>query len=119
MKEYLTADDRCGFGALSAHDLARLKQRHAKLRRLVRQRRAENRARIDGLLADVAADADLRAVTDGMMVLLGSRKHNRGDWRMRRELKQLRAAIDRLRAPAAGPNPVVQYDAPPDDAAVV
>lgn len=120
VKEYLAADDRFGFGALTAHDLDRLQRRQAKLRRLARQRRAEYRGRVDGLLADAAAaNGDLRAVADGLLRLLGYQKHNRGEWRMRRELKQLRAALDELQARAAGPSPVVKYSAPADDAQAV
>ena len=78
VKEYLGADDSFGFGALVADDLDRLLRRQAKVRRLTRQRRAEDRERIDGLLADAAnANADLRTVTDGLLGALGYRKHNR------------------------------------------
>jgi hypothetical protein len=120
VKEYLAADDQFGFGALTADDLDRLLRRQAKLRKLARQRRAEYRAQVNGLLADAAAaNGDLRAVADGLLMLLGYRKHNRGEWRMRRELKQLRAAIDELQAREAGPSPVVKYDAPAADAEAV
>ncbi len=120
VKEYLAADDRFGFGELMAHDLDRLLRRQAKLRRLTRQARAECRQRIDGLLADAAsANAELRAAADGLLVALGYRRHNRGEWRMRRELKGLRAAIDALQKQTVGPRPVVKYDAPADDAEAV
>src|SRR4051812_13323677 len=119
VKQYLAADDELGFGQLMAQDLARLLRGQAKVRRLARRRRSEYRQRIDGLLADAsAANGALRAVTDGLLVLLGYRRHNRGDWRMRRELKGLKAAIDAL-ARTAGPRPMIKYDAPADDAEAV
>jgi hypothetical protein len=120
VKEYVAADDRFGFGALMADDLERLLRRQAKVRLLERKQRAENRERIDGLLEETAnANADLRTVTDGLLVALGYRRHNRGEWRMRRELKQLRTAIEALQARTSGPNPLVKYDAPTDDAEAV
>ncbi len=120
VKEYLAAKDRFGFGELAASDLASLQRREAEVRRLTRQRRAESRARVGTLLgAAAAANADLRAVADGLLVALGYRKHHRGEWRMRRELKSLRAALDALQARAAGPSPLVRYAAPADDAAAV
>lgn len=120
VKEYLAADDRFGFGALTARDLDRLLRRQAKVRRLTQQRRAEYRERIDDMLTAAAvANSNLREATDGLLVILGYRKHNRGEWRMRRELKSLKAALEALEARAAGPNPVVKYAAPTDDAAAV
>jgi hypothetical protein len=120
VKEYVAADDRFGFGALMADDLERLQRRQAKVRRLARKRRSEYRERIDGLLADAAvANAGLRTATDGLLVMLGYHRHNRGEWRMRRELKQLRGAIEALQGRASGPNPLVKYDAPADDAEAI
>jgi hypothetical protein len=121
VKEYLAADDHFGFGEVMADDLARLIRREAKVRALERQVLADFRGRIDGLLAAAAAaNGDLKAVAEGILFTVGFHKHHRGDWRMKRELKQLRARIDQLKAAAlAGPVPLVKYDAPADDAAAV
>jgi hypothetical protein len=120
VKEYLAADDHFGFGQVMADDLARLQKRQAKVRALQRQTRADSRAQIDGLLAaTAAANADLRTVAEGVLYAVGFRKHNRGEWRMKRELKQLGALIDQLKAANAGPVPMIKYDAPADDAEAV
>jgi hypothetical protein len=67
-----------------------------------------------------AANCDLRAVSDGLLVLLGYRKHKKGEWRMRRyDLNEVRAALAVLEAKFAGPKPLVKYDAPADDAEAV
>lgn len=120
VKEYLAADDRFGFGALRADELDESLRAEEEARRRAREQRAECRARIDALLADaMTANGSLRAVGDGLLVVLGYRKHNRGEWRMRRELKTLRAAIEALQARNTGPNPLVKYNAPANDAEAV
>lgn len=120
VKEYIAADDRFGFGALMADDLERLQSLSAKVRRLERQRRTENRERVAGLLADTAtANGVLRALTDGLLGALGYHRHNRGEWRMQREVNALKALVEALKAQNDGPNPLVKYDAPTDDAAAV
>ncbi len=42
------------------------------------------------------ANAALRAVAEGILNAVGYRRHNRGEWRMRRELKHLKGALDLL-----------------------
>src|SRR5436305_8116452 len=92
VKEYLAADDRFGFGELMAHDLARLQRRAAKVLKLERQHRAAHRARVDELLtATAAANTDLRVVAEAILSVVGYHRHHRGEWRMRRELKNLKA----------------------------
>src|SRR5688572_6169249 len=109
VKEYLAADDRFGFGALMADDLERLRRRYAKVRRLTQTRRAEYRDRIDGLLADAAAaNAELRTATDGLLTALGYHRHNRGEWRMRREMMTRKTLMEALKPKNDGPNPLVK-----------
>src|SRR5262245_58986989 len=52
VKEYHAADDQFGLGELMAENLRRLQSCQTETRRLMRQRKAEYRARIDGLLTD-------------------------------------------------------------------
>lgn len=113
VKEYLAAADRFGFGDVMADDLARLLRREAKVRALERQAAAAFRGRIDGLLAAAgAANAALRAVAEGLLVAVGFHNHNRGEWRMKRELRQLADQIDRLKAASEKPVPMVHFHAP-------
>jgi hypothetical protein len=120
VKEYLAADDRFGFGQVMADDFARLLKRQAKVRALQRQTRTEFRDRIDGLLAAAeAANGDLRALAEGILCAVGFHRHNRGEWRMRREIKKLGAQIERLKEKLARPAPVLNYHAPAGDAEAV
>ena len=120
VKQYLAADDRFGFGKLAALELAVAQEKAADRRRAEREADAVERARVDGLLTvTAAANADLRAAAEAVLVALGYRKHNRGEWRMRRELVALAERIGELRAQAAGPVPLIRYEAPDDDAAAV
>jgi hypothetical protein len=116
VKEYLGAGDRFGFAAEMAHDLHRLQVRQRKLRKLARRARAEARGRIDAVLAaTAAANADLRTVAAGVLCSLGYHQHHWGEWRMKRDLKLLRNAVEQLMTRPAGPTPLVKYDAPEDD----
>jgi hypothetical protein len=120
VKEYLAAEDRFGFGELMAHDLARVQRLGAKARALGRQTRAAFRERIDGLLeAAATTNAELRALAEGMLCAVGYHRHNRGEWRMRRELRDLKALIEKLKAQQSNPAPMVKYDAPAGDAEAV
>jgi hypothetical protein len=120
VKEYLAAEDRFGFGEQMAHDLARVQRLGAKARALERQNRAAFRKRIDGLLAAVATtDAELRTLAEGMVCAIGYHRHHWGEWRMRRELRDLKALIETLKAQQSNSAPVVQYDAPAEDAEAV
>jgi hypothetical protein len=122
-KEYLAAQNDplvAGWGAMMAHDLDRLQRREAKLRRLTRKHRAAFRTRIDGVLtAARTANAELRTVTDGILYALGYHRHNRGEWRMKRDLATLATAIQELSKRTAGPTPVLTYHAPTNDAEAV
>ena len=122
-KEYLAAQNDplvAGWGAMVAHDLDRLQRREAKVRRLTRKHRTAFRVRIDGVLtAARAANAELRMVTDGILYALGYHRHHRGEWRMKRDLATLATAIQELSKRAAGPTPVLKYDAPANDAEAV
>lgn len=120
VKEYVAADDRFGAGELLADDLARLLRREAKVRALVAQARAELRGRVDGLLAAAgAANAALKAVAEGLLTAIGFHNHNRGEWRMRRELRNLADQIDTLKAATLKPAPMILYHAPANDAEAV
>ncbi len=120
VKEYLAADDRFGFGEVMADDLARLLRREAKLRALQLREAAAHRGRIDGLLAAAGvANAALRTVTEGLLVAVGFHNHKRGEWRMKRELRQLSDQIDRLKAAAEKLAPMVRFKAPAGDAEAV
>jgi hypothetical protein len=120
VKEYLTAADPYGFGDAMAGTLARVLKREARVRALARQARAEVVARIGGLLAAVtAANSDLRAAVEGVLHSVGFRRHHRGEWRMRRELKRLGAVVDQLKGQLAKPGPMLDYRAPATDAEAV
>lgn len=120
VKEYVAADDRFGFGELLADDLARLLRREAKVRALVAHGRAEFRGRVDGLLAAAgAANAALKAVAEGVLAAVGFHNHNRGEWRMRRELRNLADQIDKLKTATAKPTPMILYQAPAGDTEAV
>jgi hypothetical protein len=119
-KEYLGTHDRFGFGDLQAEMLARIRKREAKVRELRRQSRDRLRGQIDGLFAAIdTANAELRAVAEGMLAALGYHRHHRGEWRMRRELKNLAAMIGQLEEAATKRKPLVNYTAPADDAEAV
>ena len=115
VKEYLAAEGP--WGAVMAHDLHRLQRHRAEAKRLLRKDAERSQERFDGLLAAVSvANVKLRGVAGGVLYALGMQKHKRGEWRMRRELMGLKALIDQLKDPPAGPRPLVKYDAPADDA---
>jgi len=122
-KEYLAAQhDRfgLGFGEVMAYELDKLQRRQAKLRKLTRKARTKFRERISGLLtAATNANAELRTVADGLLMTLGYHKHHRGEWRMKRDLAILKDAINQLGKQVAGPKPLVNYQAPVDDAEAV
>ncbi|MBY0460224.1 MAG: hypothetical protein K2V38_23150 [Gemmataceae bacterium] len=120
VKEYLAADDHLGFGQVMAHELEQLRRREAKSRRLVREERAAFRARVDGLLGAVAlANTDLRVLAEGVLYTLGFHRHKRGEWRMRRELANLKNAIAALDQPGQKAQPMILYQPPADDTEAV
>jgi len=113
-KEYLAAEGN--FGSVMAHGLARVQDRQQRLRELTRKTAAAFRARVDGLVADVAvANAALKIVSDGLLCALGYHWHHRGEWRMKRELANLKTLIEGIKGQVAVASPLVKYDAPADD----
>jgi hypothetical protein len=120
VKEYVAADDRFGFGEAMAADLARLLNREAKVRALKQEAAVAFRGRIDGLLAAAgAANASSCVVAEGLLVAVGFHNHNRGEWRMKRELRQLAEQIDRLKTASEKPVPMLNYTAPAGDAEAI
>ena len=120
VKEYLGADDQFGTGVLLAHELERLQTRAADLRRLSREAGAAVRERIDALLTAAAvANTDLRTLAEGTLYALGYHKHNRGEWRMSRELTHLKNALEKLKHDTEGPKPLIRYEAPENDTEAV
>ena len=118
VKEYLAAQD--AFGAVMAYDLDRINRRRATVRMLTRKEQQRFREQIDQMLAAVGgANTELRAVAEGVLCAAGFRRHNRGEWRMQRELKGLKALIKQLKDATAGLNPLVKYDPPAGDAEAV
>ncbi|AMV23345.1 hypothetical protein VT84_02980 [Gemmata sp. SH-PL17] len=117
VKEYLGADDRFGTGVLLACQLEQLQARAAERRRLLRDAHTAFRDRIDDLLhATASANADLRTLTEGTLYALGYHKHNRGEWRMSRELTHLKNALEKLKHGTEGPKPLIRFEAPENDA---
>lgn len=120
VKEYLAADDKFGFGKVLAYDLHRLQRREAKLRSRTRKARGKYRRRIDDLLtATTRANMDLRIIAEGVLSALGYHRHNRGEWRMKRDLAQLKNALAILEKQLSDKKPLLQYDAPANDAEAV
>jgi hypothetical protein len=120
LKEYLAPDDPFGFGEEQAYLLGRLLKREARVRELRRQARERLRERIAGLLDSLdATNADLRTAVEGTLAAIGYHRHHRGEWRMRRELKDLATQIGRLEEAVAKRKPLVNYTAPVDDAEAV
>jgi len=112
---YLAAEG--DFGDLMAYDLDRIEDQQRRVRELTRKTATASRARIDGVVADVAvANAALKTVSDGLLCALGYHRHHRGEWRMKRELANLKNLIDGLKGQAAALSPMVKYEAPKTDA---
>lgn len=119
VKEYLS-DDRFGFGQLAAQGLADAQQQAAERRQAERDATAAFRARVEELVAATAlANAELRTVVEGLLSVLGYRRHNRGEWRMQRELMAIRAQVDALKEQAAGAKPLIEYHPPDSDTEAV
>ena len=118
VREYLGSDDRCGFGRLRAEQWQLERLDRAVAGADAAARRVEDGDR----LADLAALGDpgpLRDAAEALMVLLGFRRHNRGEWRMSGGLKNLKKQIEALSAEVRRPTPLVRYDAPSGDAEAV
>lgn len=120
VKRYIAAQDRFGFGELMAGDLERLLRREAKVRRLKQKQRVTFRMLINSVLADAAnANNAMRTLAEGTLHALGFHKHNRGEWRMRHELKNLKTQIEKLSESLATVRPLLNYAAPENDAEAV
>ena len=116
VKEYLAADEASGFGFVMADNLSRIQKREAQVRDLVRIARSEFRQRVEGLVNDVViANAELRVVSDGILISTGFHRHHRGEWRMKRELAALTKLVMQLKTDPAKVSPLVSYQAPADD----
>src|SRR5262249_25151243 len=98
-------------------------KRQARVRALERQAHVAFRERIDSLLAaTAAANVNLRTVAEGILFAVGFHKHHRGEWRMRRGLKEPKARIEQVSGGGGGEGALVRlvkYDAAPDDAEAV
>ncbi|VTR92871.1 Uncharacterized protein OS=Singulisphaera acidiphila (strain ATCC BAA-1392 / DSM 18658 / VKM B-2454 / MOB10) GN=Sinac_7637 PE=4 SV=1 [Gemmata massiliana] len=120
VKEYLGADDRFGTGVLLAHQLEQLQAQAAERRRRAREAHTAFRERIDDLLhATASANAHLRTLIEGTLYALGYHKHNRGEWRMSRELTHLKNALEKLKHDTEGPKPLIRFEAPENDAEAI
>ena len=116
VKEYLAADDASGFGFVMADNLSRIQKQEAQLRDLMRISRSEFRRRVEGVVNDVViANAELRVVSDGILISTGFHRHHRGEWRMKRELAALTKLVMQLKTDPAKVAPLVSYQAPVDD----
>ncbi len=120
VKEYLGAAGGFGYGHVAAHELEKLLRRQRKIRALLRRERRAFRRRIDDLLrATTAANTDLRTAVEGVLHALGHHNH-RGEWRMKRENKFLKTAIEALQEKAkTQPAPLLDFQAPSGDAKAV
>ncbi len=118
VKEYVAADGPVG--TLLALHLEAERERRTAERERARAEQAAGRARVDELLHSAAdANADLRAVAEGLLYGIGFHRHHRGDWRMRRDLADLTTAVRKLKEQLAPAAPLVRYTAPAGDAEAV
>lgn len=127
VKEYVAADGPAGELLARLHDAERAE--YATWRARQRRERDAVRARASELLAlGEGADAPVRVVVGGLLAAVGFHRHKRGEWRMRRELKQLQDLTERTRELTAKVRdlraareaaPLVRYDAPASDAEAV
>ena len=114
-KVYLAAEG--DFGDLMANNLHRFEDQQRRVRELTRKTATASRARIDELVADVAAaNAALKIVSDGLLCAMGYHRHHRGEWRMKRELANLKNLIEGIKGQVAVALPLVKYEAPANDA---
>jgi hypothetical protein len=101
-KEYLGADD--AIGRLAAAELALSRAARDEHRAAAAAARDEFRGRLDELAALVAAaDADLRAAAHGVLVALGFHRHHRGEWRMKRLIRDIERVVKQLEANQKNP----------------
>lgn len=127
VKEYVAADGAFGELLARVHDAERAES--AERRALRRRERDAVRERASELLAlGEGADGPVRMAAGGLLAAVGFHRHKRGEWRMRRELKQLqdltartRELTDKVREVRAAREaaPLVRYDAPATDAEAV
>ena len=120
VKEYLAAAQGLSLGDLYANWLLELQEGQRHLLELKQQVSRRYRKRIDSIIQQSEhASHDLRIVADGLLYSLDYHKHNRGEWRMRHEIKQLMEAVEKLQSQNAKPRPLVAYSAPNDDSEAV
>jgi len=127
VKEYVAADGPAGELLASLHDAERAES--AERRAVQRRERAAACERAAALLSlGDGADGPVRAAAGGLLAVVGFHRHKRGEWRMRRELKQLQDLTERTRELTAKVRdiravreaaPLVRYDAPATDAKAV
>jgi hypothetical protein len=127
VKEYVAADGPAGELLARVHDAERAES--AERRALQRRERDAARERAAELLAlGAGADVMVRAAVGGLLAAVGFHRHKRGEWRMRRELKEMQDLTERTRAltdkvrdlrAAREAAPLVRYDAPAGDAEAV
>ncbi len=116
VREYLGRDD--DFGRLMAAEW-HLKKLDAALARLDADAARDAAWQRMAELERLAGDDTLAAVGHGLMVGLGYHRHRRGEWRMRHRRNALNGQIDALVEAARKPRPLIDYQAPSDDAEAV
>ena len=120
VKEYLASSSGLDFGELYSLWLVKLQHRQRRVRTLQRSVSQRFRQRIDQLIVDLdSANQSNRIIVEGLLYSIGFHKHKRGEWRMKRELKELAESIQRLQAQKAKPAPMVNCVAPKDDVEAV
>lgn len=92
----------------------------ARARMREREERNRIRARFTTLLMTAAeANETLRFVAHELLEGLGFHRHHRGEWRMKRQLQELRDTLANLKERVEKRNPLIEYRAPNTDAEAV
>lgn len=119
-KEYLAARDPFGVGDALGVALDEQTEAAARVRTREREDRDRARARFAALVSATAeANAALRTVAHGVLEALGFHRHHRGEWRMKRQLHELRDTLANLKERVERRKPLVEYRAPNADAEAV
>ena len=117
VKQYLACSDKLSYGEQIGDCLVVVQQEERRLRTLKRNLRQQFRQEIDTLVNDsVAANQKLLSVIEGLLYTLGFHKHNRGEWRMQRIIKELENLNQERQAQRAKTVPMIHCVAPKDDA---
>ncbi|AWM39987.1 hypothetical protein GobsT_16120 [Gemmata obscuriglobus] len=120
VKEYVASRDPFGLGDAMGAVLVEQTEAAAQVRRREREERDRTRARFAALLTATAeANGVLRAVAYGVLEALGFHRHHRGEWRMKRQLQELRDTLANLKERVEKRNPLIEYRAPNNDAEAV